>query len=394
MEAKTVGQERIARLQRALAERDVAAMVCFKPENSFYLSGFNPIIYSHPVVAVLPAQGEPVVLVHALRDDHARAEAWVKDIRLYGMWGTKKTMGPDFMTVLGAILSERGLGRGRLGIEEDFLPITRMRQLQGALPGIELVDVSDIIAKARLIKEPHEVECIRAASRIADAGMATAISAVAAGISEREVSIAAMATMNRVWAQDYPQYEVSDFGSLEGGVHNGLWCWTLYGDRIAINTDNPTSRRPKPGELALILIWANANSHHSENERTVAIGPLNDEQRRAYDAMLEIRARTKPLLKPGTPVKDVYLAAKAEYQRLGYGPNTPGRIGHGMGLGAHEEPSMEAKSELVLQPFMVLTFEPNLRIPPWGGMQHSDTVLITEIGHEFLTTTENGFIQV
>jgi Xaa-Pro dipeptidase len=65
-----------------------------------------------------------------------------------------------------------------------------------------------------------------------------------------------------------------------------------------------------------------------------------------------------------------------------------------MGLGAHEEPSMEAKSDLVLQPNMVLTFEPNLRIPPWGGLQHSDTVLITESGHEFLTKTENGFIQV
>ena len=394
MQTTAIGQDRIRRLQRELRERGVAAMVCFKPENSFYLSGFNPIIYSHPMVAVLPAQGAPVVLVHALRDDHARAEAWVKDIRLYGAWGTKKTMGLDFMAVLGAILNECGVASGPLGIEEDFLPLTRWRQLERALPGIRMVNISDIIAKARLIKEPHEVECIRIACRIADAGMATAISAVAAGVSEREVSIAAMATMNRVWAQDYPDYEVSDFGSLEGGVHNGLWCWTLYGDRVAINTDNPTSRRPRPGELALILIWANANSHHAENERSVAIGALSTEQQRAFDAMLEIRARTAPLLKPGMPVKDVYLAAKAEYERLGYGPNTPGRIGHGMGLGAHEEPSMEAKSELVLQPNMVLTFEPNLRIPPWGGLQHSDTLLITETGHEFLTRTENGFIQV
>ena len=394
MQTTTIGQDRIKRLQQDLRQRGVAAMVCFKPENSFYLSGFNPIIYSHPVVAVLPADGEPVVLVHALRDDHARAEAWVGDVRLYGMWGTKKTMGPDFMTVLVAILNERGVGSGPLGIEEDFLPLTRARQLESALPGVKLVDISQIISKARLIKEPHEIDCIRIASKIADAGMATAISAVAAGCSERETSIAAMATMNRTWATDYPGYEVSDFGSLEGGVHNGLWCWTLYGDRVAINTDNPTARRPKSGELALILIWANANSHHAENERSVAVGALSDEKRRAYAAVLEIRARTKDLLRPGMPVKDVYLAAKAEYERLGYGPNTPGRIGHGMGLGAHEEPSMEAKSDLVLQPNMVLTFEPNLRIPPWGGLQHSDTVLITETGHEFLTTTDNGFIQV
>ena len=72
----------------------------------------------------------------------------------------------------------------------------------------------------------------------------------------------------------------------------------------------------------------------------------------------------------------------------------PGRIGHGLGLGAHEHPSLDARSTITLEPGMLITFEPNLRIPEWGGLQHSDSVLITAEGNEFLTTTRRGYIEV
>ena len=394
MNTRSIGTERIARLQRGLAERDIAAMVCLKPENSFYLSGFNPIIYTHPVVAILPAQGEPTLLVHALRDDHARGSAWVGDVRLYGAWSTKKTMGPNWLDALTEIMREHGAAEARIGIEEDFLPLSRSRQFERAFPKASFADVSSIIAASRLLKEPYEIECARIACRIADRGMETAIAAVAAGADEREVSVAVMAAMNEVWLRDYPDIEVCDFGSLEGGVHNGLWCYALTGARVPMNADNPKRIKPKPGELVLIIIWTNCNGIHGENERTVAFGAPAPERRAAYEAVLEIRHRTQGLMRPGTTVRDLFLAAKKEYVRLGYEKNVPGRIGHGMGLGAHEAPSLEAATETVLAPNMVITFEPNLRLPEWGGLQHSDTVLITDTGHEFLTTTERGLIQV
>ena len=389
-----IGRERIRRLQDELNRRNMAAMICLKPENSFYLSGFNPIIYSHPVVAVLPASGDPVVLVHALRDDHARASAWVDDIRLYGAWSTKRTMGPDWLAALHQILKERGVADGVLGIEEDYLPVTRLRQFEQAFAAASFENISDAIAEARLVKEPYEIDCARTAAAIADAGMAAAIACLAAGGSEREVSLAAVSAMNRYWAEHCPDVEVCDFGSLEGGFHNGLTCWTMIGDRVAINADNPTDRRPQPGEVAVIFIWAVCNGIHAENERAVAIGPLPGERQRAYEAILEIRAETAGLMKPGTAVADFFRAAASAYDRLGYRDNTPGRIGHGMGLGAHEAPSLDERSPHVLQPNMLITFEPNLRIPPWGGIQHSDTVLITQTGNEFLTGTDNGYLQV
>jgi Xaa-Pro dipeptidase len=318
----------------------------------------------------------------------------VRDIRLFGAWSTKKTMGPNWLEALGEILREKNLQSASIGIEGDWLPVNRLEQFRRAFPQAKFEDVSELLEDARRIKEPYEIECARVAAGIADHGMATAIDALARGGSEREVAVETMAAMNRRWLTDHPDIEVCDFGSLEGGVHNGLWCWVMSGERVLINTDNPTLRVPQRGEIAVVFIWTNCNGVHSENERSVAIGSLPAERRAAYDAVLAVRAEAQKMLRPGVAAAEVFAAAKAEYQRQGFGKYLPGRIGHGIGLGAHEHLSLDPNSKTVLEPGMIMSFEPNLRIPEWGGMQHSDTVLITPEGFEFLTKTERGYIEV
>ena len=390
-----VGAERIARLREGMRARRIDALVCLKPQSSFYLSGFNPIIYSHPVVAILPVRGDPALLVHALRDDHARQSAWVRDVRLFGAWSTKRTMGPDWFAALRAILDERGVAGGTIGIDDDFLPVGVMRQLEARLPGARFADAAALLMDSRMIKEPVEVLRTRQASEIADVGMDAALAAAAERQSEREISIRAMAAMNRAWVDRLPDVEVADFGSLEGGVQNGLWCYCLAGDRIMMNCDNPTNRVPAEGELALIIVWTNCDGLHAENERTVAVGRPDDTRRRAFDAILQVRAETQPAIRPGATCADVYRTARAVYERLGYGTYLPGRIGHGLGLGAHEHPSIAPADQTVLRPGMVLTFEPNLRIPEAQvGVQHSDTVLVTDTSAELLTHTRRDLIQV
>ncbi len=387
-------EQRLCGLRAAMRQQNLDALVCLKPETTFYLSGFNPIIYSHPVVVVLPVEGDPTLLIHALREDHARTSAWLPDIRLYGAWSTKKTMGPDWLAALRAILEEKGVCGGVLGIEEDHLPIKRMKDLQSIAPVARFVDASSIILEARMIKDAAEIASARKAARLADIGIEAAIDVLRVGGTEREVSIAGMRAMNNLWVRDYPDVEVCAFGSLEGGVQNALWCWCLTGDRVLINCDSPSMRRPAPGEIVVIFAWAVADGIYVESERSVAVGQLSNEHRRAFDAILEIRETVRRLIRPGARIADLFGVAKAAYERLGYRAYIPGRIGHGMGLGAHEEPSLEGKSSLVLKPGMMFTLEPNLRIPEWGGIQHSDTILVTEDGHEFLTSTQNGFLSV
>jgi Xaa-Pro dipeptidase len=370
------------------------AVICLKPQNTFYLSGFNPIIYSHPVVVVLPVDGEPVLLVHALRDDHARASSWIGDVRLFGAWSTKRTMGPDWLRALETILAERALLSGRVGVEFDFLPVGVAAELQRRLAGARFEDASGLLMHARSVKDGDEIRRIRWSASLADRGMEVALAAVAARRSEREISVAAMTAMNQAWVARFPDAEVADFGSAEGGVMNGLWCYCLIGERILLNCDAPTPRIPRDGDLVLIVIWTVLDGMHAENERTVAVGELGFEQRRMYDAVLRIREEAVSALRPGTTCAQVYGAAREIYERLGYGAYLPGRIGHGLGLGPHEHPSLAPTDPTPLEPGMVVTFEPNLRIPGVGGVQHSDTVLITDGGYEFLTDLRRGFIRV
>ncbi len=385
---------RVGRLNAGMAKQDVDVIVSFKPENSFYFTGFNPIIYSHPVIAILARDRDPIMLVHALRDDHGRASAWVPDIRLYGAWSTKVTMGPNWQDALASILGDLGVAAKTVGIEEEFISIQRLAQLRKALPDAAFTDVSPLIDHCRLIKDPDEIAQARIAAKIADLGMDTAVETLAAGGTERDVAIASMHAMNRFWAENYPDVEVCDFGSLEGGAQNGLWTWVLSGPRMFFNCDNPTQRKPQRGEAVSVLIWTIANGIHAENERTVAMGPLPEVKRRALDAILEIREEVDAIIRPGVPYRDLFEKTREGLTKRGYGANIPGRIGHGIGLGAHEHSSLDANSSLVLEPGMIFTFEPNIRVPGICATQISDTVLITETGREYLTRSAGGYLEV
>ena len=387
---------RIARLKAAMAKKGIDALVSFKPEHTFYMSGFNPVLYSHPVVMILPADGAPTLLVHALRDAHGRDEGFVDDTRAYGVWSTTKTMGPTWPEALKKILAEKGLDAATIGMEADSTPVTRWNQVQSLVPGATFEDSSKLIDRCRLIKDADEIEMARVAADLADRGMDAAIAKLAEGGTEREAHTASLLAMNEHWTHALPDsIEVADFGGLEGGMVNGLATWVLSGDRMFRNCDNSIARKPEQGETCAIFIWAVANGIHAENERTVAFGAVPDKRRRAIETILGIREAITPVMKPGTPLAELYNITKRGLIENGYEANIPGRIGHTIGIGAHEHFSLDGKTDVVLEPGMLFTLEPNLRVPDQGvATQISDTILITEDGHEFLTKSRGGYIEV
>ncbi len=384
---------RWARVQDQLRADGIDAMIVVKPQNTFYLSGYTPMIYSHPVLVVLPASGDPVFVLHALRAHSSRQTSLIGDIRPYGRWA--REIGPDhWWQVLADVLAERGLARGRIGVEGEFLPLNHLRTLEHTLPSATFTDSGQALMRARYVKDAAELESFRVACEIADAGMDAALDAMRERRSEVEVSAAAMRTMQEVWSTRHPDRLAMDFGNLEGGVFNALWAYSLVGDRVPMNSAPPTTRRPAEGEIQWTVIWTAVDGMHAENERSAAIGGLDAERQRAFESLLAIREEVQGVLRPGRTCADVYEAARAAYRSHGYGDYLPGRVGHGLGLGPHEQPSLGPGEDLVLAPGMTLTFEPNLRIPSFGGLQHSDSLVITDDGFEFLTRTRRDLIQV
>lgn len=387
---------RLARVRDEMSARNLDLLIAFKPQNSFFLSGFNPVFYSHPVVVLVPAEGDPVLLVHALRDDHARSAAGIADVRLYGAWSDKVTMGMSWSLALASIVHEFGGHNGQVGVDLDFVSLHTLRTLERELPDAHLVDASELLLKARMVKDGRQIDALRVASQLTDRALEASLPVVAGRGTEREVAVAATTAMHQAWLESGADYEVVDFANTEGAVHSGLASYCLTGDRIGRNADGPTNRVIADGELCMVYTFSVCEGLHSEQERCFVVGSPDERTLHVYDTFLRARQAIFDGLRPGLTCADVYRLAAPVYENRGYGANMPGRVGHGIGLGPHEEPSIAPDDETVLDVGMVITVEPNLRVPflAGGGGQHSDTVVITEDGFEFLTSFRRDTIRV
>lgn len=383
-----VYRKKIMEFQKQLRKKEIAGVVCMKPQNTFYLSGFNPVLYSHPVIVIVPAEGEAVLLVHCLRAEHARLEACVREIYLFGMWGTQKAIAQNPYDAIEIICRERNIYGQRIGYEGDFLSIQQYSNLKEKTGAAQLVDMSSELLNARMIKDEYEICMLKMAGFLTNVGMKAAIEHIRD--SEIAVSVAAEEAMREAWKEYLPEYEMAGFGNTEGGIINALWCYSLSGYRVANACDCPSGRKPQEGEICLPVVWAVCNGYHAENEKTVIIGTLDDHYMKMYDACMEARRRTLQVIKAGVPVRDVYDAAVSAFIEAGEEHNLPGRIGHGMGQSLHEVPSLSKNSDLILQEGMVVTIEPGLCFPGWGEIRHSDTVVIRKNGVEHLTFFEDG----
>lgn len=383
--------DRIRRFQEKMEEKGIEAAVLQKPENVFYFSNFNPVINSHPALAVIPARGEPSLLVHSIRCDHAREEGALKRVELYGRWGAGVPAAMEPADAAREILGER---KKKIGLELDSISVGFARELETALEPEEMVSVSGIINEMKIVKDEYEISCIRRSALLVDIGVGAAIEALRQGYSEAEASTEGQYAMRQMWHRRFKDSEVCGFGTSEGGMIDSLNVWCLSNGHIAYGCDCPKDYHPGQGDLTLPMAWAKTEGYHAENERTVIVGELDSFKRNAYDGMLRARESIFRILKPGTRFEELYEAAARVYSDRGFGSILPGRVGHGVGCSAHEFPSLAKGNTIPLEPGMVITVEPGLMDRSWGGVRHSDTVLITENGFELLTKYETGEIVI
>lgn len=388
---RAVYAEKVKKVQEEMRRAGLDTIISFKPQNTFALSGFNPILYSHPVVVIVPNEGDAILLVHSLRANHSKDQAALTDIRLFGAWGTQKPIADDAYTAISIILDEKKLKGGRVGYEGDFLSMTQFSKLQDLSQAKEMVNVQDMLLNSRMIKTDYEILMLKMASYLTNIGMEAAIENIRK--SEIEASIAAEIAMRQAWSRDLGEYEVASFGNTEGGIVNALWCYSCSGTRVPYGCECPSNRVPLEGEVCLPVCWAAIDGYHAENERTVMIGKIDARHLEAYQAMNEGRRRAFAMMKEGVTAGEVYAAATSAYVEAGFEAYLPGRVGHGMGQSLHEVPSLNRNSSMVLKAGMVCTVEPGLVFPDWGSTRHSDTVLIQKDGIEILTMSSEEFIQ-
>ncbi|MDD5263357.1 MAG: Xaa-Pro peptidase family protein [Candidatus Bipolaricaulis sp.] len=387
MNGEQTYRSRVTRVQREMAQRDLDAMILYKPQNTFYLSHFNALIYSRHVIAVVTRNDEPCLIVPRLRVDHAKSESRIRDIRAYHkirLSDAPSTVASDPYELLRDVLQERGVADGTVGVERDYLTLNMWRDVQKILPSARFADVAPMFDQIRMVKDAEEIEMTRKAAAITNVGMRAALGKTRIGASEIEIAVAAMAAMQEFWMANCPDDEVAGFGGGEGWAFNELWC-LCTSKRGTVALDSPTSRRLTAGDNPFIGVMATVNGYHAENERTPIVGGAAPHKVRAFEAHLEATRAMLPRIRPGASCAEVAQAAADIYEKRGYSGNVPARAGHSIGLSGHEGFSFALTDHTILQENMVVSVEPALSFEEYGWVGNSNTYLVTKTGCELLT---------
>jgi len=374
-------KERYAKVQRFMQEADVTALVLSDASNLIYLTGYRTILFAskfRPFYAVIPAQGDPVLVLPNLEVGDGRKTSWVEDIRGWGkgLYADR----PDVFTIIREVADEKRLRTGRIGLELGVgqrlaMTFDQYEQLREIFSGARFVNAADIMWKARVKKSPQEIAYLRVACKATDAAYDAAVAAAHEGVTETALQRVLGVTMMEHGA-DAPGFLVIASGP----------------DRYDMLNPYASSRALRRGDMLNFDIGAVYKSYWADLTRGIFIGEVSKRQREFYEAESEIFRRTLHAVKPGVVIEDVDKVAEATTRELGYEKYMLHRTGHALGLDVHEIPSVAVGDTTVMAPGMVFTIEPGIYDFAIGAFRLEDTVLVTETGFETLTNCTRELI--
>ncbi|MEW6079743.1 MAG: Xaa-Pro peptidase family protein [Thermodesulfobacteriota bacterium] len=381
--------DRIRRLQQALAAAGMDAALLMQSADLFYYSGTVQQAYLH-----VPAEGEPVLMVR--KDaDRARAESPLARIveidRLQEIPGIIRTV------------------PGVLGLELDVISAEMYLKLVELFPGIKCVDVSGLVRLQRAVKSAYEVEKIRQAAALADQLDAFVPEALKPGISELEFSGRVEAEARRLGHQGLIRMRLWGADMFYGHIMAGDSAGVV--SSLSSPTGGPGmspafpqggSLKPiRPGEPVLVDIAFAYMGYLADHTRIFALGGLPDELLRAHQAMLDVQKTVMAAAVPGTPAGKLYDLALGRATELGYEKNFMGVgkkrirfVGHGVGTEMDEFPFLAKGQTLALAENMIIALEPKLIFPGKGVVGIENTHLVTKAGLVSLTTAPEEIIIV
>jgi Xaa-Pro aminopeptidase len=263
---------------------------------------------------------------------------------------------------------EKELHLDRIGFEDHSLSYKDWSELRAGLSDAELVPARNLVEELRRVKDDREVEAIRRAARVADAALEYIVSILKPGLRERDIVL-----------------ELDYFIRRAGAEKEAFDSIVLSGQRTALPHGKPTSRVVSQGELLLLDFGARWEGYHSDITRTFVLGAADEEQRKIYKIVLEAQSKAIDAIRPGILGREVDAVARDYIDKCGYGQYFVHGLGHDLGLAVHDGRALSKYSDTVLQPGMVVTVEPAVYIPGWGGIRIEDDVLVTTSSCEVLT---------
>ncbi|TMF29001.1 MAG: aminopeptidase P family protein [Chloroflexi bacterium] len=343
---------RVAALRGRLVDLELDGVVITTPENIRYLSGFSGSL-GYLIIGRTDAEILGDSRYWLQMEAEAPGFTLVRSGPSHGLW---------------ALVAERLKALGlRVGFESQHLTFDQHQRLLAALPGEHtLVAIAGLVEELRIVKTPEEIELLRAVAAIAGRAFDRVRGAIRPGLRERDIAFLLEQTFRELGA-DGPAFETI----------------VAAGERGALPHGRASDRVLERGDMVVVDFGATAAGYHSDTTRTIVVGEPSTEQARVIEAVRQAQLASMELMKPGVAADAVDRRARevlaGEAHAFGHG------LGHGIGLQVHERPFLSPTDHTALRAGMVITNEPGIYIPGWGGVRLEEMVLITENGPQVLT---------
>ncbi len=363
---------RLQSLLSRLQQTNLQAIALNPGPTMTYLTGLNFHIMERPTVLILTRSGRAALILPELESAKL---AGMDDFLQVFPYGDNANLWDIPFQQAGSAL---GLAQGEIGVEPTRLRFLELEYLRRALPQAGFVSAASLLASLRKCKDAEEVAKMRTAVRMAQDALQKTLPIIKPGRTERE--IASVLVLNLLQAGSDSEMPFAPI--VSGGLNSA-------------NPHAVPSERPlQEGDLLVIDWGAACQGYFSDLTRTFAIGQIEPEFQTIHDLVRQANAAGRAAGKPGIPAGDVDRAARAVITKGGYGPYFNHRVGHGLGMEAHEEPYMFAENTQLLEVGNSYTVEPGIYLPGRGGVRIEDDMVITPDGCESLSDFERSLIHL
>ena len=379
-------RRKIAQVQDEMAKRKLDALVLLRAPNVIYTTGYFHLSTERPLAALISKSGDPALFIPGLEEDQVKLW-WVKDFESYFDYP-----GPvNRVRWIFERIAKRGFAKSRIGIEEPTP--SRLQQIKLGAPDAEIVVAGDLIEEMRYVKDEDEVNIMRRGIYFNDFSIQAGRDFVQAhgSVSENEILKAADDALADRMAAELKEVVGVAIDPPFGGL-------VPFGKRSAFPHAVPSKERLKKGDALILSYTCAVGGYYVECERSFIVGKPTDYARKLYEAMLLAHDTGVENLKEGAIAEEVDRKALGQIRKAGLEKFLKHRTGHGCGLEDHEAPWIADGDKTVLKQGMTFSCEPGVYDPEWGGVRHSDTVVVRkdkgEVLNKYPTRLEEMIIEI
>lgn len=370
-------EQRTLELQRHIEAEDIDALLITNVDSIYYYTAYwgdLGIDFGRPSMVVVPRAGDITLITWASELLMARAMTWVQNIGTYA-----DGIGGEWRDAL-----HKALGTNcqlRLAVERNDIPAVVANYLRDELHVSSFIDGTLIISRMRMVKSAEELDIIRQAGQVAVAMGIGGRDAIAAGVPEYEVSLAAMAAGTRKAAEIIAGEDINAF--MTPMIHN---LQSLQSGHFTSYTHmRPRVRRLERGDPVYMCFCniAHFKQFKLGYDREYFVAEIRDQYVKPYETALQAQAAAFRELRPGNTCAAVHQAALEVYLSAGYGHSY--RTGRALGISALEKPELKEDDDTILEPGMVFAVDGGVTLDDVFGARVGDTAIVTHDGHEIVT---------